>query len=118
MRGFFMNRFAALLVLLLIITSCRHREDEKTGCDLVFSSYTADISPIIATNCAIEGCHISGALMGDFTTYEGLKAKVDNGSFELRVLDMKIMPPATRPPLTEPQLQRLRCWVERGAKEN
>lgn len=94
------------------------KADLILSCENLDVHYSRDVMPIIAGNCSVNGCHNAGSLTGDFTTYAGLKAKVDNGSFRLRVLDLKIMPPVTQTPLTEKQLQQLTCWIEAGAPEN
>ena len=79
-------------------------------------SYSKDARPIIMANCAMSGCHTSGATFGDFTGYEGLKTKVDNGKFYKLVLETKVMPPNSS--LTPEQLKILKCWFDDGAKNN
>lgn len=87
-------------------------------CENLDVHYARDVVPVITASCSVTGCHNAGSLTGDFTTYAGIKAKVDNGSFRLRVLELKIMPPVSQPPLTEKQLKQLACWIEAGAPEN
>ena len=81
-------------------------------------TYNKPVRSIIASHCAVSGCHVSGFQPGDYTTYSGIKEKVDNGKFKLRVLDLKIMPPYSKPKLDDDELQILKCWMEQGALEN
>lgn len=102
-----------------LFTACAWDKAElMLSCENLDVHYARDVQPIIAGSCSVTGCHNAGSLTGDFTTYAGLKTKVDNGSFRLRVLDLKIMPPVSQPPLTEKQLKQLLCWIEAGAPEN
>lgn len=91
-------------------------------------SYMNDIKPIMATYCFGLGnqqCHVSntnqGAL-GDFTTYAGLKVKVDNGTLKLRAINPAGgMPPtySTGPfPVSDPDKIKIQKWIDAGAPDN
>jgi len=109
----------AMLFALVGLLSCTSDKGEVPVCDNVNSSYSQRVAPIIAAKCAITGCHTGGALYaGDLDTYEQVKAKVDNGSFKLRVIDLKVMPPASSTPLTADEYKILKCWCEAGAPDN
>ncbi len=101
----------------LALAGCAfNKEDELYGdaaCDASQVRYQADIRPIIANRCATPGCHVQGG--GSFTleNYAQLKAKVDDGSFEQRVLVVRDMPPGG--PLTDCQIIFIQEWVSRGA---
>ena len=79
-------------------------------------SYKKDVKPIVDLKCAISGCHVSGAYMGDFTTYPALKTRANNGKIKLLVIDNTTMP--LNSSLTEDQIQTIKCWLENGAKNN
>lgn len=88
-----------------------------TECDSV--TFSDSIQPIILANCATSGCHDIGSLNGDFTTYAGVKVKVDNGSFQTRVIDGG--GPTPMPPtglLPGPEINKLKCWLAAGAPNN
>lgn len=83
------------------------------------NGFASKIKPIINAKCSTPGCHISGGTgNGWFDTYENLKEKVDDGSFNDRVFVKKDMPPIGHPPLTEDELKSLKCWVNNGALNN
>jgi len=79
-------------------------------------TYSKNIVPIISTHCAISGCHVVGFLPGDFTSYDMLYSKVENGSFQLRVFELKIMPPNES--LDDEELATLQCWIDNGALDD
>ena len=57
------------------------------NCDVSNLSYDLVIKPIIDSNCAISGCHVSGTGRKDLSTYQGVKDVVDDGRrhFDARV---------------------------------
>lgn len=82
-------------------------------CDSTDFTFSGKVKFIIESNCATSvSCHGAGSV-NDYTTYAGLKAKVDNGTFELRVLRNLNMPPAA--PLPECERIILSKWLENGA---
>jgi hypothetical protein len=104
-------------LLFLLIESCAYDNADvqlKTNCETV--SYKSEINTIIQSRCAYSGCHITGFQQGNFTSYDSLKIKIDNGSFRLRVFEMKSMPPLTS--LSEEEFKKIECWFNAGAKNN
>jgi len=83
-------------------------------------SFEENIQALINTNCAYSGCHISGTGLPVLSNYEGVKAQVENGRFEDRVLVRQNMPPgnASGPTeLSEADLFLLQCWIDQGYPE-
>ena len=111
-----MSRFTGLL--LVFITSCLHEKADNFStivpCEEV--TFSGDIKPIVIMHCTLTGCHIPGFTMGDFTNYDSLKIKIDNGKFFFRVLQSKTMPPLN--PLSAQDLENIRCWMDGGAENN
>ncbi len=81
-------------------------------------SYSAVIAPINIAKC--NDCHVpQGTGNGDFSTYAGVKVKVDNGSMYSRVVLAKNMPtPGTGYNLSETELNQYTLWLNQGAKDN
>ena len=109
--------FFLLLAQFLSCTKDKAKEPE-TSCGMQNVSFTNDIEPILENSCNLSGCHNAGSFNGDYTTYSGVKEKVDNGSFKNRVLDLKDMPAPPVDPLNEEQLEKISCWLEDGAPNN
>lgn len=89
-------------------------------CDTVIPTYDNQVQPIINASCATAtGCHITGTDGNGipYTSFADIKAKVDNGSFETKVLGDKSMP-AGGGSLTDDELEILQCWIDKGALEN
>ncbi len=77
--------------------------------------YACQVKPIIIANCATSGCHVQGGSgPDDFNNYFAVKEKVDNGSFQSRVLDGPNWMPYDGP-LPQDQLDVLQAWVDNGA---
>ncbi len=119
-------RFLALLLgISFIASSCYYDKEDvlyenyyaQNQCDTVNVSFSNDIMPIIQGNCATTGCHVQGGSgPGIFVNYNGMMEKVNNGSFEKRVLIEKNMPPSA--PLSDCQQAIIRAWLKAGAPNN
>lgn len=78
------------------------------------TSWSGEIQTIIATNCAVSGCHNGtqspnlSNLAGVQANKENIKSRTANGS----------MPPSGKPDLTEEQIKKIACWVDDGGKNN
>jgi len=112
--------FLLFFVAYTMFFSCKKNKID-ISCEGVSVSYANDIVPIINTNCALSGCHVSGFSSGDYTTYTGLKAKADNGTLKERVVAKKDMPPSTTlgpKSLSDADIKKFFCWIEDGAGKN
>lgn len=98
--------------LAILFLSCTNDKFESDPCAAV--SYIETIRPLVNLKCAVYGCHVSGFPPGDFTGYEVLKQKVNEGKLQLVVFDLKIMPPVNK--LTDEETALLKCWIANGAK--
>jgi hypothetical protein len=118
----FQNYIFLSLLSVLFLSSCTSDKSqpeiklELGECDSLDVKYTNKIAPLIANNCSTPGCHDNGSFNGVFTDYNGVKEKVDNGSFRNRVLVLKNMPPSNA--LTALELKEIECWLNAGAPNN
>ena len=113
------------LLLLFVLSSCYYDKEDKLydayyankNCDTTTVTYAHTIQPIIAAKCATSGCHTAGGSgNGNFDTYAGSKAKVDNGSFLNRTVVLMNMP--TSGPLNPCELAQVSKWIQMGAPNN
>ena len=109
--------FTVLIIFCTVIYNCKKDEYKNLDCSTISSAYTANIKPIINSNCTSSSCHGAGSSNGDYTSYAGLKAKVDNGSLDNRVLQKKDMP-KNASPLSLDDRKKIKCWIEGGAPNN
>jgi len=119
---------AALLSLwaaATLATSCYY-DDYQTlygtgaACDTAAVSFTADIQPIVSTQCA--GCHGAASPSGglSLTNHAQIAATTSSGSMLNRVHlpagNPLAMPPSG--PLSSCQKAKLRTWKRQGALNN
>lgn len=108
--------------LLFSLAACVNHEREEpkplSECDPSLSTFSGHVNPIIQTNCVLSGCHEAGSVNGDYTSYAGLKEKVDNGTFKNSVIDgnTPVMPQTGQ--LPDAELRVLECWLNNGAPNN
>lgn len=118
--GFYSKLIIIVFTLnLLLIQACKkdnNNDVNNLDCSKINSAYSVDVKPIIDANCLSSGCHNNNSTNGDFTIYTGVKAKVDNGSFDNRVIQQKNMPLSGA--LTADQLKKIKCWLNSGALNN
>lgn len=101
----------------LIVWSCAkdvglNPELNKTFCDTI--SYSQDVRGILDTNCVI--CHDASFVGKDYTSYDGIKQKIDNGTFYVKVIQTREMPLTGS--ITEMEYNILKCWYEKGGPNN
>jgi hypothetical protein len=77
------------------------------------------IQVIVVQYCSYQsGCHEQGSVNGDFTTYQGIEAKVENGSLYQRVVVQRDMPPTfSYLYLDSCQIKEFYLWIKEGAPE-
>lgn len=93
------------LSIMMLAASCKKNQ---VTCDGSTRTYDADIKSIIDTRCV--DCH------SEYSNYTGVKASVDNGSFEREVISKQTMPQGSS--LSSSDLTKIKCWLEQGAPEN
>lgn len=122
--------FSALF-LLLVVNSCTKDKGTVVSVNAAADTsikYQTHIVPILQTYCygtGSQACHVTNTNQGangDFTNYQGLKDKVNNGTIASRVFATNGgMPPSysTGPQvLTASDMQKFQAWVNAGALNN
>ena len=110
----------------LMISACNTDmlpEPTPPVCDMIEITYDDGMRELIDQACAYSGCHTVSFPQGDFSTYDGLFSRLDNGKFKEEVIDQRTMPPeyspAGRPKeLTEEEMALIECWIENNYPEN
>ena len=95
--------------------------------DSVF--FTAQILPILTSNCALSGCHNAASAQDgvNLTTYSSVISTADVVPFDLNESDLyevlvednedKRMPPSPATRLNEEQINLIATWILQGAKD-
>lgn len=92
---------------------------DATGCEVSQAvtvnsgiSYTNTVATIIATNCAVSGCH-SGTQAPDFREFGNIKQNAS--SIKSQVASRNMPKDGT---LSQQQINAIVCWVDDGAPQN
>ena len=115
------RRVIVIFILTVFFVNCKKDNEEelygKDECNPEMVSFSKFILPLINNSCATTGCHVQGGSgNGLFENYDQVKVKIDNGSFEQRVLVSKDMPPSQN--LSDCQIKTIRKWIDEGALNN
>ncbi|HEY8897906.1 MAG TPA: hypothetical protein VIM79_23940 [Niastella sp.] len=104
---------------IFLFCSCYNDKEEilygASSCDGINASYSASISQIIQTNCAVSGCHADGSTNGPgaLTSYD----KIRNAAVDIKsAVVTGLMPQGGK--LTSTQIRTISCWVDHGAANN
>lgn len=112
--------FFTIIIGIFAIESCTFEKVEPAKLPIVDTavSYSITIVPIVNAQCI--SCHCAGGSgNGDFTTYIGIKAKVDNGSLYNRIVTLKDMPMiGSGYTLTDAERTKFSSWINQGGKNN
>jgi hypothetical protein len=121
MRSWKLRTIAILSAL--NFTQCAS-EVESLSCDVASDvareiSYSRDVFPIVGKSCAIPTCHVAAFPKGDFTKYEDLKSKVENGMLTFKLGNGQMPPEFSKLPLPSPcEIKIITAWINQGAKNN
>ncbi|KAA3633331.1 MAG: cytochrome c [Bacteroidetes bacterium] len=102
----------AVFATMLLFASCK---EDGTDVDCSTVTFSGTIFPLVDQNCNTAGCHAAGTQNPEFSTYEQIKAMVDNGNLKKQVLDDRTMPPNGS--LSNTELAEIQCWLDAGAPE-
>ncbi len=108
----------------IIFLGCRSEKIVPEPCANPVSketlSYSLDVYPIIATDCTLPKCHITGFEKGDFTRYDELKKKADSGLLKYMIITQQMPHGNTKGQkyLTDCETTVILTWIEAGAKNN
>lgn len=85
-------------------------------CESGSISFSHDITPIIATNCAVSGCHVSGQQLPTLQNFQQISA---NAQKIKSMTGSGAMPPSgSGKSLTIEEINQLSCWVDSGSPDN
>jgi len=98
------------------------------SCDPNLTYFANDVMPIIASNCAVTGCHGGGSAQDgiELSTYEGILEIVDvDDPIDSEIIEVitegdpdDVMPPPPNTQLTEEQVATILAWINQGALNN
>jgi mono/diheme cytochrome c family protein len=103
-----------------ITQGARNNSCLNASCDTANVTYSISIRSIISNKC--QGCHSSSSAGGgyDFTTYSGVKARIDDGKLWGSVNYMPGYSPMPKngTKLSTCELAKIKKWIDAGAANN
>lgn len=118
---------SALVLLLVAGPGCTYDsanslEAPSIPCDTAAApTWSGTIVPIVQAHCALSGCHVPGGEgTGDYNTYAGLRAKVDDGTLipSIEWGPTAIAMPPEGDKLSDCDIAIIVRWVNAGAPNN
>jgi hypothetical protein len=97
------------------VSCLKDKASSEYVCDFHEVNFSENILPIMTANCTGSGCHDGSSYLGNFSKYEDIKIRADNGNLYLMVIEKRSMPPDKS--LAETDIDLIRCWIEKGASE-
>jgi cytochrome c5 len=92
----------------------------NASCDTANVTYSVSIKPIITNKC--QGCHSSSSPGGgyDFTSYDGVKARVNDGKLwgSVNYVAGYSAMPKNGIKLSTCELAKIKKWIDAGAPNN
>lgn len=80
------------------------------------TSFSQTVSPIIESNCAVSGCHVTGQQLPTLETYDQIAANASR--VKARTSNGTMPPPTSMYSLTQQEIDDIACWVDAGAPDN
>jgi len=105
-----------IYLLALTLYSCSYNSFEDKGieeADCSGVSFSASISPIISTNCALPQCHGGSPFLPDFREFSIIQSK----AAKIRTRTQNRSMPQIGS-LTQQEIDLIACWVDDGALDN
>ncbi|HYG14912.1 MAG TPA: hypothetical protein VEC12_04095 [Bacteroidia bacterium] len=116
----------AAFVLSLSIQSCYYDNEEELypqsgNCDTAAITYSGKIAPMVASRCALSGCHGAGSMNGDFSSHATFSAFLDTKKANL-VESINFRGPKPMPQggvkMPACDIQHLETWINNGYPNN
>lgn len=108
-----------LLLILFFLSGCREEPGEPDDCAGITPTYSADIKPIIDSNCALPDCHHAGSPSIKLSNYEQVKSESLDARFlgAIRQLPGYTPMPKGNLPLPDADVRKIACWINNGRPE-
>ncbi|MFT3682143.1 MAG: hypothetical protein QM791_17850 [Ferruginibacter sp.] len=114
--------FIMIITAGTLYTSCTYDKQELLepgppvgACDTIPAKFSADINPIIQSRCATYECH-DLTNSGGYTFFEYADVKGALEAIQQQVIVQKTMPQDG--PLSQTDIDKIKCWIEDGAPNN
>lgn len=112
---------AIALSVIIGMGSCTKTDSMTYDCTGLAPTYTADIKPIMDSNCATSNCHNAATQQNgiNLSSYAGTKSESSRARFmgSMQHLSGYKAMPENQAALSDANLQKIYCWVQNGAPQ-
>lgn len=122
-----LNRFAILMLLTVIFSSCKYEQIELSGELPQNVSFQTELIPIFNQSCNTIGCHNANGIWPDLSEGNAFEAITTSGQLDLdtpensklymRMIDMQSPMPLSGI-LSKTQTDKVLVWIREGANNN
>lgn len=118
------TKYQICIFLMLSVSACINEVREFETCDNgqldEAVSYSLRVAPVIRGSCTLPSCHVNGFENGDFTDFNQLKEKAENGLLEMVITTDQMPPDFTEGPklLTQCEKKIIIKWIDEGSPNN
>ena len=114
---------AAAITIAVMMQGCYYDKEEllypgstqTVDCSTISAKFSANVAPIISSQCATSGCHdataAGGLVLQNYAQISSAKDRINT-----RTVVEKTMPAAA--PLQPAEISIIKCWIESGAPNN
>ncbi len=101
--------------MIFLLATCKKEKKYEPDCSGGAKSFASDVSPLIASRCAITGCHASGSTNGPgaLTNY----VEINAAKSRIRAAVVSGSMPKNGS-LSDDEKNRIVCWIDAGAQNN
>jgi hypothetical protein len=112
-----------IFFLLTCLIQCKDVVEEMDECAALSTSptsYSIQVYPIVSNVCAIPQCHVTGSQHGNFTVFQDVKDRVEDGRLKFMIETHQMPHGFTKGPryLTSCEIETIKKWISEGAKNN
>ena len=112
-------RIISILIVMITFSACSNDSEEeilgRNDCKEEVL-YTKTIKPLMKTNCAVKGCHVSGGEDPDLSSYDKV---LDNlKEIEEQVTAKEMPPKDSGIKFSDEEMEALLCWIHQGGLNN
>ena len=110
--------FTVLITIAGLLACTSDNEEDLLGQDTCTEtvSLSSDVQSIISSNCAISGCHVSGARSPNLSEKQNIISQASR--IKQRTASRSMPPPGSGITLTDEEIATLGCWADQGANDN
>jgi hypothetical protein len=112
-----------IIAAFTLLIQCKDTVEEMEECTAMSASpisYSIHVYPIVTNVCAIPQCHVAESQHGNFTVFNDVKDRAEDGRLKFMIETHQMPHGFTKGPtyLTSCEIETIKKWISEGAKNN